>query len=116
MGTVCLKRGTGKVKREQKKDDTNIGYTFKWTALSDAAGMSCLDAKRSVTLGSEHHDQANQIHQHSGRRPKSRAQFLYRQTRVHHHYRSALRRETALDRIANSEGGDASRVVHAGRR
>ena len=38
-----------------------INYTDKRTALFDVAGSSHLDAKMSVTLGSVHHDQANQI-------------------------------------------------------
>ena len=93
----------------------NYRYTDKRTAVCYENCCSHLDAKRSVTLGSAHHDQANQIHQYSRRRSKSRARFLHRQTWVHDHHRPAFRREAALDRITNSEGGDTRGVIYTGR-
>ena len=70
-----------------------------------------LDARARVVLACRRHDQTNQIHQHSGRRPESGARFLYGETRVHDYYGSAVRRETALDRITRAEGGDTGRAV-----
>src|SRR5437764_12685312 len=86
MGMAWRKRGIGSF----------IGYTDKWTALSEPTSGSLLDANGSITLGSLHHDQANQIRQHSSRRPKSRLGFLHGETWVHDHHRSTLRREAAL--------------------
>src|SRR5438874_3079926 len=93
-----------------------ISYTDKWTALSEPASGSLLDANVSITLGSPHHDQANQIRQHSSRRPKSGLGFLHGETWVYDHHRSTLRREAALDRIANSESGNTRCIVHGRRR
>src|SRR4029077_819700 len=68
----------------------SMRYTDKRTAVYDIASSSLLDANVSITLSSAHHDQANQIYQHSGGRPKPRLGFLHGETRVHDHHRSAL--------------------------
>ena len=65
-------------------------YTDKRTALSSAINQSHLDANMSGELISCHHDQANQVCQHSGGRPKSGARFLHGEARIHHHHRSTV--------------------------
>src|SRR3977135_1090220 len=103
MGIVSRKRGIRSF----------ISYTYKRTVLSHLKRRLRLDAHAAAELRSVHHYQANQIYQHSSRRPKSRVGFLHRETGIHDHHRSAVRRKAALDRIANSESGDTSSVVHA---
>src|SRR5205814_4539098 len=106
MGMAWRKRGIGSF----------ISYTDKRTALFEPTSSSLLDANVSITLGSPYHDQANQICQHSSRRPKSRLGFLHGETWIHDHHRSAFRRQTALDRIANSKSGDEGGIIHGRRR
>src|SRR5438876_4826962 len=52
-------------------------YTFTRTAVFTGIRGCSLDGQRESELRSAHHDQANQIRQHSGRRPKSGSRFLH---------------------------------------
>src|SRR5436305_14438617 len=73
------------------EDNGTSLYTDKRTAVSAEKPRHPLNSCDAADLTSARHDQTNQIRQYPSGRSKQRAELLHGQTRVQHHYGSAVR-------------------------